>query len=165
MSNKTIGRSLGHGFAGNYSIQPDAVITTQFVKGDNVTFGDPVMLNSDGTISVAGSSFDDDVFVGVATSEVRTGMFIDNMDGIYRDGNAASIMTRGVVTVICQKGNPAPGQPVYVRISNPPAGCKIGGFEAEADNANTVELPTCVWQTDADANKVADIRLKTINLI
>ena len=43
-----------------------------------------------------------------------------------------------------------------------PAGV-VGGFEAVADAANTVELTNCRWAGPADANGVAELRILTMN--
>ena len=66
--------------------------------------------------------------------------------------------------MICQKGTPAIGGKVYVRIkanvSHPKA--LIGGFEAEADSENTVELTNAQWRGNADANGVAELSILTM---
>ena len=38
----------------------------------------------------------------------------------------------------------------------------VGGFEAEADGANTVQLTNCQWAGPADAGKVAELRILTM---
>lgn len=163
---KTIGKSLAFGFAGAYSQQPDSVITTQIIKGDQpVYFGDPVMLDADGFVRAADSTFSADNFVGIASKEIRSAVTVDNMDGVYRKDDAASVMTRGAISVICQTGAPKKGGAVYVRIGNPPTGKKVGGFEAAPDGTDTAELPNCVWISESDSDNVSEIRMKTINLI
>ena len=39
----------------------------------------------------------------------------------------------------------------------------VGGFEAEADSANTVQLTNCQWAGPADANGIAELRILTMN--
>ena len=165
----TIGKSLLYGFAGNYSRQPDSVIASHVLKGDtNVNFGDPVYLNeNDNNRSVIAidSDFTADLFIGIATAEIRSAVTVDNMDGVYRNEDMVPVMSRGVVSVICQRGIPLRGAPVYVRISNPPANGKIGGFEADSDGSDNVMLDNCIWTSEADSNGIAEIRIRTINLI
>jgi len=166
MFKMTIGRSLGHGFAGNVAQHPDIIIGTEIVEGGTpVYFGDPVMLTANGKVAAIDGTFTGDNFVGIASSEIRSAITVDSLDGVYRENDRASICKRGVVSVACQSGNPVKGGKVYVRISNPPAGGKVGGFEAVASGADTVELPNCVWFTDIDAEGITAIRMKTINLV
>lgn len=164
---KTIGSSLGHGFAGNVAQNPDIVVGTLIVAEGSapIYFGDPVQLTADGKISVVDATLNAANFVGVASSEIRSAITVDSLDGVYRENDLASICKRGVISVICQDGSPVKGGKVYVRIANAPAGKKIGGFEAAADGANTVELPNAVWYSDKDSDGVTALRLKTINLI
>jgi len=164
--NKTIGKSLGYGFAGNVSQQPDIIVGTEIIEGDtNVYFGDPVMYTGNGKVQAVDGTFTGDNFVGIASAEIRSAITIDSMDGVYRENDLASILKRGVIAVVCQSGTPAKGGKVYVRISNPPADGKVGGFEAAASGADTVELPNCVWASDKDSGNIAEIRVKTINLV
>lgn len=166
MFKMTIGRSLGHGFAGNVAQHPDIIIGTEIVEGSTpVYFGDPVMLTANGKVAAVDNTFTGDQFVGVASSEIRSAITIDRLDGVYRESDRASVCKRGVVSVLCQTGSPVKGGKVYVRISNPPAGGKVGGFEAAASGTDTVELPNCVWFNETDAEGVAAIRMKTINLV
>ena len=84
--------------------------------------------------------------------------------GIYNPGEAAPVMKRGCVNVACQRGTPKTGGAVYLRIaaneSYPNA--VVGGFEAEADENNTVKLGNCQWRGEADANGIAELRILTI---
>ena len=61
-------------------------------------------------------------------------------------------------------GSPQLGGAVYVRVtaneSYPTAAA--GGFEAEADGANTVQLTGCQWAGTADADGVAELRILTM---
>lgn len=165
MFKMTIGRTLGHGFAGNVAQHPDIQIGTEIVEGAPIYFGDPVMLNDNGKAQAVDATFTADKFVGVASSEIRSAIHVDNLDGVYRENDRASVCKRGVVSVLCQSGDPVKGGKVYVRIANPPADGKVGGFEAAASGGDTVELPNCVWFTDTDAEGIAVIRMKTINLV
>ncbi|MCX4266389.1 MAG: hypothetical protein OSJ64_06245, partial [Firmicutes bacterium] len=67
----------------------------------------------------------------------------------------------------CQNGSPALGGAVSLRrkASSALPNAVIGGFEAAADSAegNSVLLPNCEWAGAADANGIAEMRLKTMN--
>lgn len=161
-----IGKSFHHGFAGSYAAQPDSVIDSHALSGDrNVRFGDAVMLH-DGKVTAIDADATAENFLGVATREIKSPHVADTMEGEYRPGeNKIPVMKRGRVSVICQAGDPEMGGPVYLRIANPSDGVCIGGLEAEPDGADTVRLTNCVWVSGRDARGVADLRIKTINLV
>lgn len=164
--NKTIGRSFNYGFAGNVALHPDIIVGSEMVEGSNdIYFGDPVMATSNGKVQAIDSTFTSDKFVGVASSEIRSAVTVDNMNGVYRENDMASILKRGVISVICQAGNPVKGGKVYVRIDNATSSMKIGGFETSDIPNETVELENCLWASDKDGNNVSSIRLRTINYV
>lgn len=163
---KTIGRSFDYGFAGNIAQSPDIIIGSEIVEGtENIYFGDPVMATPSGKVKAIDNTFTSDKFVGVASSEIRTAVTVDNMNGVYREDDLASVLKRGVISVICQAGNPVKGGKVYVRIDNGSPTQKIGGFESIEVPNETVELENCLWASDKDGNNVSSIRLRTINYV
>ena len=74
-----------------------------------------------------------------------------------------SVFMRGSINVYCQRGTPALGGSVYVRITANPtySTAVVGGFEAEADSTNTVQLTNCQWAGAPDANGIAELRILT----
>ena len=90
--------------------------------------------------------------------------YLDQNTGRYAAKEAVPVFQRGAGNVICQKGTPRRCGAVYVRTaaneSFPTAA--VGGFEAEADGANTVQLTNCQWAGPADAGKVAELRILTM---
>ena len=74
-------------------------------------------------------------------------------------------MVRGNCTVKCRRGTPVAGTAVYVRIednSSTYPGTVVGGFEAQADDAKTIQIPNIEWTTgvvDSDGN--VEITIKT----
>ena len=74
-------------------------------------------------------------------------------------------MTRGNCVVRCNRGTPAAGSAVYVRITDNSGtypGTFVGGFEAEADGANTIQVPNIEWTTGVmDENNIAEVTVKT----
>lgn len=76
-------------------------------------------------------------------------------------GGRCTVMTRGYATVLVQGTTaPAKGSPVYVRLTNPPSGGRVGGLEAapDATSANTLLIPNCIWMGAADAQGNSEIR-------
>lgn len=166
MRGQVIGTSMPHGYAGSYSRQPDMVVDTHPLAGDEgIRFGAPVVMGADGAAAAWGGSSVADGFLGVAVREVKSAIdFMNQNEGAYRPGEAIPVMKRGCVNVICQAGTPAAGGAVYVRTkvngANPNA--VVGGFEAAEDAGNNVALPNAQWKGSADANGVAELRLLTI---
>lgn len=169
MSGKTIGKSLNYGYAGNYARQPDMIIGSFQVDEDSrpIKFGEPVFLNADGTISAFEDGGTAETFVGVASSEVKSVFDYNSMEGVYGPEQLASVMQRGSISVLCNVGNPKIGGKVYIRkIINPSViGSVPGGFEAQADGDNTIEIKNCVWRTDKDGNNIAELLIRTINYV
>lgn len=169
MSGKTIGKSLNHGFAGNFARMPDSVIGTLRIADDSgvIKFGEAVFLTEDGEGSSYRDGFTAAQFVGVASSEVKSAFTLDNADGTYRPGQAASVLKRGAISVLCLEGDAIPGKPVYLRTAKSDAfpDGMVGGFETEEETGKTILIPNAVWVTGQDANGVAELLLRSINLI
>lgn len=161
-----IGAEMHHGFAGSYARQPDMIIVSRPVGTEApLPFGTALMYDAKGAVvPMGGSGITADKFAGVAAREIRSALsFTDQNTGAYTEGDAASVFQRGSINVLCQKGTPKRGGAVYVRIlknsAKPTA--LVGGFEAEADSANTVLLTGCQWGGSADPNGVAELVILT----
>lgn len=169
LNTQTIGKSMNHGYAGSYARQPDSVIDTHplsIAEGTaNVTFGLGVVFDDTGAVALPADMATAAEFAGVAVREVKSAVnYLDQSIGQYTPGDAVPVMKRGCVNVICQKGAPAHGGAVYLRVKANATypNAVVGGFEAEADDANTVQLTNCQWKGSADANNVAEMRIMTI---
>ena len=161
---QTIGGAMPHGYAGSYARQPDMIVTTR-PAGAEIVFGAAVKYDAAGAVVPLGAGGTADAFAGVAAREVKSALdYLDQNTGRYAAKEAVPVFQRGAVNVICQKGTPRLGGAVYVRTaaneSFPTAA--VGGFEAEADGANTVQLTNCQWAGPADAGKVAVLRILTM---
>lgn len=161
-----IGKDMPHGFAGCYARQPDMIVNTRPAGGTApIVFGTP--LKYDGvTVIPMGASATAAQFVGVAGCEIKSVLnYLDQGTGQYAVGEAVSVFMRGAINVKCQRGTPALGGAVYVRITANASytGTVVGGFEAEADGSNSVQLTNCQWAGPADANGVAELRILTMN--
>lgn len=167
MRGQTIGKVMGHGYAGGYSRQPDMIIDTHPLGGmEPVQFGTPLAYDGQGGVIPFGAGHTAADFVGVASREVKSAVnFLDQNAGAYQPHEATSVFKRGCINVLCNVGTPALGQKVYVRTKkndSVPTG-EVGGFEAAADGDNTAELANCEWRGGKDVNGVAEIRIKTTN--
>lgn len=170
MRGQVIGTSMPHGYAGNYSRQPDMVVDTHPLTGsENIPFGAPVVMAGNGAVTAWGEDSTAGKFLGVAVREVKSALdFMNQNEGEYRPGEAIPVMKRGCVNVICQAGTPGPGGKVYVRIKTNSAkpNAVVGGFEAAEDKAESVTytelLTNAQWKGSADANGVAELRILTI---
>ena len=82
----------------------------------------------------------------------------------YLDGTPADVMVRGNCIVKCQKGTPTAGSAVYVRITADDTHPEylVGGFEAAADGAKTVQVTNIEWTTGVmDSNLACEVTVKT----
>lgn len=165
MPGKVIGTALNNGYPGTIARNGDEVSRTRSVKigTANIKFGDPVIVNTDGTIEKFGAAGTDAKFGGIAMRKVKSASTYIPQDAYYAALEAADILQRGAVTVICNVGTPAIGGKVYVRIvanGAVPAGV-VGGFEAAADSTNTIELTNVQWGSTKDTNGVAEVVILT----
>ena len=102
---------------------------------------------------------------GIAVREVvQANTFDPQSNPDYVANAPCDVMVRGNCTVKCQRGTPAAGTAVYVRVkaNNSYPNAVVGGFEASADSTNTVQVPNIEWTTGSvDANGVAEVTIKT----
>ena len=157
---QTIGLNMSHGFAGSYARQPDMIVNTAPLGGTAViAFGTPLVRGENGAVIPMGAGNTGNQFIGVAGREVKSpaGFFNQNV-GQYAPEEPVSVFQRGCINVKCQKGSPSIDGTVYVRITAS-EGYAVGGFEAEADGANTVALVNAQWNGPADNNGVAELRI------
>lgn len=166
----TIGTSLNRGFPGNYAAMPDDIVRSRVVDDASaaIPFGAAVVLNDAGKYSLFGAADTMAGFAGIAIRAVKqTDNYLDQSLAEYKPGQDADVLLRGEVSVLCRVGVPVANGKVYIRIAenaSVPDGV-IGGLEAAADGANTVELTNCRWVTGAkDANNVAAICILTRNV-
>ena len=161
---QNIGAAMPHGYAGGYARQPDMIVNTR-PAGAEVVFGTALKYDADGNVLPMGAGDTASAFVGVASKEIKTALtYLDQGVGKYGAKEAVPVLMRGAVNVLCQKGTPQLGGAVYLRIAANEGcpGAAVGGFEAEADDKNTVQLTNCQWAGPADVNKVAELRILTM---
>ena len=157
---QTIGLNMSHGFAGSYARQPDMIVNTAPLGGAAVIpFGTPLVRGEDGAVLPMGAGNTGNQFIGVAGREVKSPAEFFSQDvGKYAPDEPVSVFQRGCINVKCQKGTPTIDGTVYVRVTAS-GSYIVGGFEAEADGANTVALANAQWGGPADNNGVAELRI------
>ena len=157
---QTIGLNMSHGFSGSYARQPDMIVNTAPLGGtDTILFGTPLVRGENGAVLPMGTGNTGNQFIGVAGREVKSpAEFFSQSVGQYAPEAAVSVFQRGCINVKCQKGSPSIDGTVYVRVAAS-GNYIVGGFEAEADGANTVALSNAQWNGPADNNGVAELRI------
>lgn len=164
MPGRTIGISMNSGWPGTQSRSADAIIQNR-IANDTIKFGQAVTLTTDNKWTPVTDSTTDAQIAGIAVREVvQANTFDPQSNPDYVAGVPCDVMTRGNVIVKCQRGTPTSGSAVYVRIkANATYGnAVVGGFEAEADTTNTVQVPNIEWTTGIlDSNNCTEVTIKT----
>jgi hypothetical protein len=166
MPGKVIGVEMGYGYPGQTARQPDEIVRTRPVAAASadINFGDPVLINADGTVTKFGAANTAAQFAGIAARRIKSAIVYPNQElGCYKPQEACDVIERGAVSVKVNVGSPAVGGAVYIRVAasgSVPAGV-VGGFEAAADSTNTVLLSNAKFGTAADGNGVAELVILT----
>ena len=164
MPGKAIGISLLSGYAGTQSRTADAIIQNRVAK-NNIAFGHAVVLTNDNKWDNVVDATTEAQIAGVAVREViQANTFDPQSNPDYMAETPCDVMVRGNCTVKCQRGTPKSGDAVYVRVkkNNAYVDAVVGGFEATADAANTVQVTNIEWTTGVmDANRMTEITIKT----
>ena len=73
MKGQVIGKNMTHGYAGDYARQPDMIVDTHPLGGNNaVTFGLPLVYDADSKVVAFGASSTASDFVGIASREFKS---------------------------------------------------------------------------------------------
>lgn len=164
MPGKTVGIALSKGWPGTQSRTADAIIQCR-VAANDFAFGIAAVLNKDNQWEAVTDSTTDADIAGVTVREVvQANTYDPQSNNGYLTGRMCDVMVRGNMVVKCQRGTPASGQAVYVRVKAntiyPDA--VVGGFEAIVDSTNTVKVPNIEWTTGVmDSNNVTEITIKS----
>ena len=164
MPGRTIGIMMNVGYAGTQSRTADAIIQNRIAEG-TIAFGQAVALTDTNKWRLVKTGDTDAVVAGIAVREVvQANTFDPQSNPDYVANVPCDVMVRGNCTVKCQRGTPASGAAVYVRITanNTYPNAVVGGFEAEADDANTIQVTNIEWTTGMmDANGNVEVTIKT----
>lgn len=164
MPGKAIGISMLSGYAGTQSRTADAIIQNRIAKS-NISFGHAVVLTNDNKWDNVVEGTTAAQIAGIAVREVvQANTFDPQSNPDYMAETPCDVMVRGNCTVKCQRGTPKSGDAVYVRVKANATyqDAVVGGLEATADDANTVQVTNIEWTTGVmDANGMAEITIKT----
>lgn len=168
LNTQVIGKGMPNGQAGSYARQPDSIINTKAAaEKTGIPFGAPLVYDTTGTgVKIMAGEDTAEKFVGVACREVKSSLnYLSQGVGMYAEKEPVPVFMRGSINVKCQRGTPAIGGKVYVRtkVNESYSTAVVGGYEAEADTTNTVELPNCQWAGTQDANGIVEMRILTMN--
>lgn len=159
LSPQSIGQDMRFVYAGNYARQPDMVVNTAPLAGElPIAFGTPLVRAEGGAVAPMGAGNTGSQFIGIAGSEIKSATQYGQVAGAYYPGEAVSVFQHGCIGVRCQRGTPAADAPAYVR-TVASGNYLVGGFEAEADGSNSVQIPNAHWDGPADSAGVAELRL------
>lgn len=164
MPGRTIGIMMNVGYAGTQSRTADAIIQNRIAEG-TIAFGQAVALTDTNKWRLVKTGDTAAVVAGIAVREVvQANTFDPQSNPDYVANVPCDVMVRGNCTVKCQRGTPASGAAVHVRITanNTYPNAVVGGFEAEADGANTIQVTNIEWTTGVmDANGNVEVTIKT----
>ena len=164
MPGKAIGISMLSGYAGTQSRTADAIIQNRIAKS-NISFGHAVVLTNDNKWDNVVEGTTAAKIAGIAVREVvQANTFDPQSNPDYMAETPCDVMVRGNCTVKCQRGTPKSGDAVYVRVkaNTTYQDAVVGGLEATADAANTVQVTNIEWTTGVmDANGMTEITIKT----
>lgn len=164
MPGRTIGIMMNVGYAGTQSRTADAIIQNRIAEG-TIAFGQAVALTDTNKWRLVKTGDTAAVVAGIAVREVvQANTFDPQSNPDYVANVPCDVMVRGNCTVKCQRGTPASGAAVHVRITanNTYPNAVVGGFEAEADGENTIQVTNIEWTTGVmDANGNVEVTIKT----
>jgi hypothetical protein len=156
------------GIAGAITRVDDTTVEPGFLAAANgpTLFGQPVKVEAGtgkfllmGLTSVAAD------FYGILIREVPSIGNSTTLQGLADGGpnlsTAHGIAVRGYMNVVCPQGTPVRGGAVYVRVVDGGAGKAVGQFEAVADGANSVLIPSLSWAVNGKeaSTNIAEIRV------
>lgn len=93
MKGKVIGRTMTHGYAGDYARQPDMIIDVHALGGtEPVVFGMPLVYNKESQVIGFGEHNVAADFVGVASREIKSATeYLSQSVGKYQPNEAVSV--------------------------------------------------------------------------
>ena len=164
MPGRTIGIMMNVGYAGTQSRTADAIIQNRIAEG-TIAFGQAVVLTDTNKWRLVKTGDTAAVVAGIAVREVvQANTFDPQSNPDYVANVPCDVMVRGNCTVKCQRCIPVSGAAVHVRITanDTYPNAVVGGFEAEADGENTIQVTNIEWTTGVmDANGNVEVTIKT----
>lgn len=165
---------MGAGFPGDinrthpFSVLPGLMNETNPVR----QYGDPVLIDS-ATNSYRGFIAGDSAVTKLDGILVRSFPTQQMSGGMAADLGSATPPTEGVVDILedgfimvrCHNhvaNPPSKGSPVFVRVAATAGLLVQGGLHAADDGANAIQVTNAMWNGPADANGVAEIRVRAL---
>lgn len=78
-------------------------------------------------------------------------------NAVPQSGTMQDVLRRGYMTVKCNAGTAKASNTIFVRVNAGTPAKPVGGIEAVADAANTIELKNAIFMHDADAQGNVEI--------
>lgn len=128
-------------------------------------FGRPVKYTANGKVTPLVTGDTADKIEGFLVRSFPGRAISNTGDQAYPqvNGGAYPVARRGLMAVKLQgAATPVKGGPVYVRIGGTSAMLLLGGVEATADNANTIEVPNAQFEGPAGADGVTEISFTVV---
>ena len=144
------------GIPGDVSRKSHSTIESHMIAGQFAAFGLFGKINAAGDFTLLEAG-DADVYgllvrsYPTQTAQNELGKAVPYNSGI------CDVLRRGYMTVKCNAGTAKKAGKVYVRVAAGNDLKPIGGIEAAADAANTVELKNVMFMHDADAQGNVEI--------
>lgn len=154
MSNAILYR-MPSGIPGDVSRKSHSTIEAHLAKGNFGAFGIFGKLTADGFGPLAAA--DTDVY-GLIVRSYPTQSALNGLGAaVPQTGIMHDVLRRGYMTVRCNAGTAKKAGSVFVRVDAGTDLKPIGGIEAIADGANTIELKNAMFMHEADAQGNVEI--------
>ena len=154
MSNAILYR-MPSGIPGDVSRKSHSTTEAHLAKGSFGAFGIFGKLTTDGFVPLVAG---DTVVHGLIVRSYPTQSALNGLGAaVPQSGIMHDVLRRGYMTVRCNAGNAKKAGSVFVRVGAATDLKPIGGIEAIADAANTIELKNAMFMHDADAQGNVEI--------
>lgn len=154
MSNAFLYR-MPSGIAGDVSRKSHSTIEAHILKGKLGAFGIFCKMTEKGLVPLEAA---DDQVYGLIVRSYPTQSAVNGMGAAVPQENIMQdVLVRGYMTVKCSVGTAKKAGKVYVRVDSGTELKPVGGIEAVADGANTIELKNAVFMHEADAQGNVEI--------
>lgn len=146
---------MSSGIPGDISRKAHSTVEAHIAKGSFGAFGIFGKLTALGFVPLEAA--DTDVY-GLVVRSYPTQSALNGIGAaVPQSGIVHDILRRGYMTVKCNAGTAKTAGKVYVRVATGTELKPIGGIEAIADGANTIELKNAIFMHDADAQGNVEI--------
>jgi len=145
------------GIPGDISRKAHSTVEAHILKGSFGAFGIFGKRTSEGVVPLEAEDAAADIY-GLIVRSYPTQSAVNGLGAVTpQSGIINDVMRRGYMTVKCNAGTAKAAGKVHVRIASGSDLKPIGGIEAVADGANTIELTNAMFMHDADAQNNVEI--------